>query len=124
GSIFAHGDQASHRWKSLTWANGADGGAAIVAERATANSGGWSATTIAKIARIATKPIRTFLRIEKTFERGLGAPGAGSTMTVLLNGTSSLRPGEPRVNVPCRYSGPARPSERRPEGGVRGPSRG
>src|SRR6185503_11683811 len=92
GSIFAHGDQASQRWKSLTCPNTAAGGAAMAAERVTAKSGGCSATTIAKIARTATKPIRTFLRIERTFDRGFGAAGAGTTMAVLLMGRRAYAP--------------------------------
>src|SRR5262245_9482123 len=40
GSNLIHGDQASHLWKSLTWANTVAGGAAIVAERETWKSVG------------------------------------------------------------------------------------
>src|SRR5215813_7169918 len=44
GSSFAHGDHASHLWKSFTWAKTADAGAAIVADRAIRYSEGCSAT--------------------------------------------------------------------------------
>ena len=40
GSSLAHGDHASHLWKSFTWANTAAGGAAMVAVRVIRNSEG------------------------------------------------------------------------------------
>src|SRR5215471_8403621 len=64
GSSFAHGDHASHLWKSFTWAKTADAGAAIVADRAIRYSEGCSATNAANAATIATTAIRIFRTIE------------------------------------------------------------
>src|SRR5215470_215049 len=46
GSIFAHGDQADHLWKSLTCANTTDAGAATLTVLATWNWDGCTAMTI------------------------------------------------------------------------------
>src|SRR6266478_9809244 len=47
GSSFAHGDQASQLWKSLTCATTAGAGAAMVALRSTRNSDGRKVTITA-----------------------------------------------------------------------------
>ncbi len=56
GSSFAHGDQASHFCKSLTWAKTADAGAFIVPDQVTWKSDGcFAATMIKMMTAIASK---------------------------------------------------------------------
>src|SRR5215831_5212276 len=76
GSSFAHGDHASHLWKSFTCAKTADAGAAIVAERAIRYSEGCSATNAANAATIAASAIRIFRTIEPPLQRYGCAPSA------------------------------------------------
>src|SRR5215207_5507100 len=61
GSSLAHGDQASHLWKSFTSAKTAGGGAEIFAARTTVNPAGWNATTTANTMSTAARPRRIFL---------------------------------------------------------------
>ena len=67
GSSFAHGDHASHLWKSFTCAKTSDAGAAIVAERAIRYSEGCRATNAANAATIEASAIRIFRTIEPPF---------------------------------------------------------
>src|SRR6516164_6522085 len=67
GSSFAHGDHASHLWKSFTCAKTSDAGAAIVADRAIRYSEGCSATNAANAATTAPSAIRIFRTIETPF---------------------------------------------------------
>src|SRR6266576_961564 len=63
GSSFAHGDQASQLWKSLTCANTAGAGAAMVALRWIRNSDGCITTTTASTATTSTTIAATARRI-------------------------------------------------------------
>ena len=58
GSRFAYGDQASHLWKSFTWAKTTGAGAETVAARSTRNSDGRVATTTTSTTTIAATAIR------------------------------------------------------------------
>jgi hypothetical protein len=60
GSILAHGDQAAHSLKSLTWAKATSCGAATVSARETVYVLGRVEMTMTRIARTATRPMRTF----------------------------------------------------------------
>src|SRR5436305_1929377 len=71
GSIFVQGDQGSQRWKSLTSAKTAAGGAAIVADRATWKSAGCTATTMARMPISATRPSRTLVSNRRFLRGGL-----------------------------------------------------
>src|SRR6267142_2007157 len=54
GSSFAHGDQASQLWKSVTCANTAGAGGAMVARRSMRNSDGCIATSTASTPMTST----------------------------------------------------------------------
>src|SRR5438093_10462820 len=63
GSSFAHGDQACQLWKSLTCANTAGAGAAMVVLRSIRNSDGCSATIAASTPTTSTTAAATPMRI-------------------------------------------------------------
>ena len=64
GSILAHGDQASHLWKSFTCSNTAAGDAFIVAERETLKSFGRMAMTTHSTAMTATSPNKMYSNMD------------------------------------------------------------
>src|SRR3954469_6997935 len=63
GSILAHGDQASHLWKSFSCAKTAAGEAAIAAERETVNSAGRVPMKMASRTMTTATPMRILMSI-------------------------------------------------------------
>src|SRR5436853_7327204 len=63
GSSFAQGDQSSQLWKLWTRGNTAEGGASIVIDLVTRNSGGLEATTPTNTTTTAATAMRAFFSV-------------------------------------------------------------
>src|SRR2546427_5113259 len=94
GSSFAHGFQASHLWKSFTWAKTTGAGAAIVAVRATRYSEG-------RVAMMATNAMTITASTARIFVIMLGHHAAGP------------REGSPPPRTPGESRSPRRPGRGR-----------
>src|ERR1700712_5285188 len=64
GSILAHGDHASHLWKSFTFANTTSGGAAMRAARVYRKSDGRVATTTTNRTTMTESAIKIMFHIQ------------------------------------------------------------
>src|SRR5690242_13301024 len=69
GSIFSHGDHASHLRRSFTWANTVSAGAEIVADRVTRKSAGRVATTMTNKTTTTARAMRMFVIMDFSFIR-------------------------------------------------------
>src|SRR5262249_1369574 len=116
GSSFAHGDQASQLWKSLTCANTAGAGAAMVARRSMRNSDGGIATIAASTptpsTTAAATPRRTLISISARLPQGRAGRRARDRRELPAS-VGHERPQEPHHERRDRHRDPKRQAEGR-----------